>query len=805
MSDINLQSESRGSEADYVLGTPEGWDAFDVVRWHAVEAISQPFQYAITLLRLASRGDVALDGLVDAGATFRIATEGRWRTVHGIIAEAEEIDRTAKIILYRVLLVPHLWRSRHRRRCRTFVGKPLAEIVATALESRAPGKSTGTRGLTELHKEPSPPDASAKWDSFKEPSGEYRWAVSDRKRIDEPRAHVVQYNESDFDFMARLLEEEGLSYFFEHTEGSVVMTITDRPGRTALFERDETFRMRNVIKGGASRDQEVIRTLRAASRLRSRGVKMRDFAWRKSLTPLEASVVSDPDLAEDLSYYEYPARDEDEPKEPGALPARVRMERFEVERSLTDGSGTVRTMEPGFRFKLKDDDGLREDAEYLLVGVETYASQLAPEETALDQEPFGFGGARQLASPTLFENRFQVLPAELAFRPARATPKPRIFGVTTARVTAEEIDSKTELNSDEFGRVRVRFPWDQRPKDGTATSKWIRVAQYWAGAAYGSLYVPRVGHEVLVAFEQGDPDRPIVVGRVYNEQNKPPYTKPNSTVSTLKSDTVLADNSGSTDGFNEFRFEDEAGKEEIFLHAQKDLNEVVLDSHSTSVGGDQSNSVGGNQSNSVEGDRTHTIKGTETVTVTGDRTTHFKSNESHTVSSFRKTEIGANDDLHVKGWRNTTVDTGENRTVHGQDKVKVDATRYVTVGADHLVKTTGFYKSDAGANHEFKSTNTYFYPSGDFQVVSTSAGFTQSASFTVNAAGCSLSMSAGVVSLSNGAGSSISLLGGLIVISAGGTMLVSTGGPLLQLAGGPMAIIAGGDIAAAAPTIHLNG
>ena len=172
----------------------------------------------------------------------------------------------------------------------------------------------------------------------------------------------------------------------------------------------------------------------------------------------------------------------------------------------------------------------------------------------------------------------------------------------------------------------MRFPWDQRDPDGTPSSKWVRVAQYWAGPGFGALYVPRVGHEVLVAFERGNPDRPVIVGRVYNEQNPPPYDATNITMSTLKSDSVGSDGKPA-DGFNEFRFEDKAKEEQVFLHAQRNLDEVVRANHSTGVGGNQDNAVGGDQSNTVNGSRTHDVSGTELVHVAGDRTTNFDANE----------------------------------------------------------------------------------------------------------------------------------------------------------------------------------
>jgi type VI secretion system secreted protein VgrG len=796
MTTSSAQFQNRGNQADYALGTTEDWGAFDVVRWHAVEEVSHPFTVDITLQRDAASGPVDLDALLDSGATFRIASQGRWRVMHGILAEAEEIDRTATILLYRVLLVPHVWRARYRTRCRNFVDRSIKEILAAVLENRSPAHPKGNLGLAELNGKPTPPAVSPSFKDFTEPRGLYRWSVGDETRITDATIspYVVQYNESDFDFLSRLLEQEGLSYYFEHTDDAAVLTITDAPGQRPLFATDETFTLRGVSQSAAIGAQEVVRSLRDARRMQSRAVTMRDYDYHRSLANLEAEAATGKGDHDVAGHFEFPAGDELVQKSPGLVPATIRMERCNVERRLQEGTGTVRTMEVGYQFKLEDGDHLRSDVELLAVRVETYAVQLAPVGTVLDEEPFGFAGSPPPAAPSQ-NNRFLALYAKAPFRPALRTPRPRIHGVQTATVTAEEFPSgaRPKINVDELGRVRLRFPWDQRPdEEGAPSSDWIRVSQYWAGGGFGALYTPRVGHEVLVAYLQGDPDRPVIVGRVYNAQNTPPYDpSARPTVSTVKSDT-----SPKGPGFNELRFEDLTGKEEVFLHAQRDLNEVVLGSHSTSVGGVQTNTVGKY--------RIHTVNDFETVTVVSDRTTLFHANEHHTVDgfrdthigvnetlevgSFRETTIGANDDLLVKSCRNTTVDVG--------DMLKVGGPRTVTVGGEHNVTSQANYTAATTATHKVTCTA--------LEVDSTTAEFNQGTSFHLNAGGAKINVSAGVIVLDNGAGASVALVGGLIVLN-GACVMGHAGGLALLTAGGDMDLIAGGGINAVAPAIKLNG
>jgi type VI secretion system secreted protein VgrG len=537
--------------------------------------------------------------------------------------------------------------------------------------------------------------------------------------------------------------------------------------------------------------------------MRSRAVTMRDYDWSRSLSRLEATWTEQEGDADVDGHFEFPADDERNRKEPGSFPAQIRLERFGVEAMLREGSSSVRALEPGRQFRMHDDDGQHEDVDLLVVRVETFATERAPEGTVLDDEPFGFARSSGPLRPG-YENRFQVLPVAKQFRPAIRTPTRLIHGVQTARVTAEEHPEagRPEINVDPHGCVRVRFPWDQRDdSDPTPSSAWIRVSQHWAGPGFGALYNPRVGHEVLVAYLQGDPERPVIVGRVYNEPNRPPYDASQyPTRSTLKSQTAIPVG----EGFNELRFEDAATLEEIFLHAQRDLNEVVRANHSTSVGGDQSSSV--------TGKRSHSVKGTETVTVTGDRTTTFESNENHTVYSQRMTTIGTDDLLGVFGNQETKVSVNRSTDIGAEDELKIGASRKVTIGANQEAQANGHFL--------FKAMNGYWTLSSDFQVSSTTAGFYQKAQHVVNVMGAVISvtpgtieltvggaritMSGGRIHLNNGAGSFIDLSGGNITMKAGGSVFARSGGTTTVSAGGDMFLV-GSNINATGGVIKLNG
>ncbi len=660
--------DGRGNLADYHLGTPLGWDAFEVVRWHGVEELSRPYELDITLRRAADKGPVDLDALVDSGATFRVATAHRFRTLHGILAEAEEIDRTRTFLYYRVLLVPPLWRMRFRRRCRTFVYRSLKDILTCVLENRAHPGAPPVAGLLPLSGDIPPHDLDPDGTSFDEPHGRFAWRVADERRLTNKDLHpfVAQYNESDFDFLTRWLAHEGISYYFEHTNDSAVLVLSDSPGQEALHETDRKALLRGGAVAGGHKDQQLVRWLKDARRMRSRAVTMREYDYRRSGQVFDGEVSAEGTSAEAFGHFEFPAKDDRLGDKLGVFPAERRLQRFEAERHLREGMSTLRTLSPGHLLKLTDDDGARDDEELVLVRSETFATQHSMEGSLLANEPFGFRGAGQDLGG--FENRFQVLSAKVPFRPAAPGAREKIWGVQVARVWGPargdvppdptdptfrapdpndpESATKVDIHCDDQGRVRVKFVWDNRNcEDGAPASDWCRVTQTWAGNGYGALCIPRVGQEVMVAYENGDPDRPVILGCVYRHPEATPAHPPDTDRDITRSTFTSRSTTGKEqkEGFNELRVTDYAGQEQIYLHAQKDLDEEVLANHSTSVGGDQSNSVGGNQSNTVQGNRTHNITGTELVHVHGDRTTNFDANESHTVGTHRTTKIGAND------------------------------------------------------------------------------------------------------------------------------------------------------------------
>lgn len=794
--------------ASYVFGCAEGWDVFTVVRAHVIEEVSKLARVEVVLFRDPALGPIDLGAVVDTSAALRFSTALRWRAFHGLIVEAELLDQTSTALFYRFLLEPHLGRAARRSSSRTFVAKSIVEIVSAVLENKAPGNASGAGGLRAyrdgaLSQADDPPVAST---GFQEPLALYRWAVDDRLLAARP--FVVQYNETDLDFVQRLLEEEGVHWVIEHGLEGSVLTLADRVGSGALMHQDVLVfqAATNVVASAAT---ETVRSLSTARRARARAVRVRTYLPATPLALVEAEVAEDKNASAIAEFVEYPAPEVAASDPPCDRAASVQLERLVCEAAFASGTGNVRSVELLAPFRLTDAAGVRDDAFLYAVRFEWIAVSLPIQgDTALDTLVFAFEhgapASTQSSGAPSFECRLTTLPVEVPFRPARTTPRPRIAGVQPAMVTAEELLPGTpEINTNSDGSVRLRFPWDQRPIEaGVPSSRWVRVSHHWAGIGYGALHNPRVGHHVLVAFRDGDPDRPVIVGRMYSSQQPVPYDpSERPTVSTLKSNT-----SPGGDGFNEFRFEDKKGSEEIFLHAQRDLNEVILASHSTTVGGDQSNSVGHDQSNSVGGKRTHDVRGTELVHVHGDQTTLFDSNETHFVGIDRGATIVSNDSLTIGENLSTRVGANEARQVDVDRSTTIGSVDRLEVGADHATYVGNNELLQVGAARETTVGATdNLTVAANRHVAVGGVEEHQAAKFIAAADGASLLLMPGIAVLTNGAGATISLIGGNIVLSASGTIVEVAGGSVGVVSGGTTNLSAGGNINAAAAAIHLNG
>jgi type VI secretion system secreted protein VgrG len=578
-------------------------EAFVMLSFSGDEAISELFNFKLQLA--SERKDLAFEKLAGQNVTVTIrSSDGAKRYFNGIIV-ALAPDRASDqegCYAYRAVMAPAAWALQQCHDCRLFQDKSVAEIIKQVLDPSGLGPKKVNGAI------------------------DYRMALTG---VYSKKELCVQYNESDFAFIRRLCEDEGIYFYFEHEHGKHTLVFADAPGahKPCAPEGRQTVRFQNTL--GGTGDQEGIVDWTPARQLAAAKYVARDFNFKiptNDMTVEKSSRYASPQSQGEQ--YEYPGGYE-KTGDQGQRRAMIRMQVADVRGATVKGAANVRAFAPGFTFILTDHPLTAMNGKtYLLTHVGHKARQ---------QLTSG------LSDGDSYDNQFACIAHEVPYRSERKTAKPVIAGNQTAIVTGPQGE---EIHTDEHGRVKVKFHWDRRQderRDGDM-SCWMRVSQTWAGAKYGGLHIPRVGQEVVVGFLDGDPDRPMVTGRVYNAHNKPPCDLPaEKTRSTIKSDS--SKNGGNS---NEIRFEDLAGSEEFFTHAAKDQNEVIENDMRTEVKNNQAIEVKQNRSIVV-------MEGGEQLAVQkGGRDVSVQSDEKHTNAANFTHKVAAGYTLKVNG--NLTID-----------------------------------------------------------------------------------------------------------------------------------------------------
>ncbi len=580
-----------------------------------VEALSEPFRAEVRVVSLNTALDVST--WLGSEVLLTLLHAGGERELHGIVVSARMQGASTHSGRYELVIAPRLWLLGLRQDSRVFQQKSAVDIVTEVLEG------AGVEDVeTRL-------------------SGSY-----------EPRDYCVQYRETDFAFVERLLEEEGIYYFFVHEQDKHTMVLVDDIVHHDLLPFETATVNSSGTAGGSD---PFISQLGVQHEIRPGKSTLRDYAFKEPDTDLTSEAEGQDHT--DLEVYDFPG--EYVEGELGATLSQVRLEELQSPREVVDGTSDLHDLCPGFLMNVEGAPLEVLDREYLVTQVVHQATQSGPD---------GAGGDG-------YDNSFVVVPTDRPYRPPRVTPTPRIDGLQTAVVTGPPSE---EIHVDEYGRIKVQFHWDRLGERDDNSSCWIRVARGWAGASWGHVFHPRIGQEVIVQFLEGDPDRPVVTGSLYNDTHMPPYELPaDKTKSTIKTRSTPDD-----DGSNEIRFEDKKGSEELYLHAQKDHSLAVENDSSTTVGHDKTVSVTndynvtvseGNYSHTVtKGDASSTVtKGTSTTTVKGDTSTTVQSgNYSVTVSAGTGT-IDCNAGFTATTPADALVNADTNATVHGGATAKI--------------------------------------------------------------------------------------------------------------------------------------
>lgn len=678
------------------IGTALGDDALVIKKFVCSEQLGRLFQMDVELLS----DDVALDfdSMVGTNASVRLSLpSGETRYFNGFVSRFVQVGSEGKFGCYHARLVPWLWFLTRTADCRIFQKKTVPDILEDVFKTHG----------------------------FKD----YTLKLSASYRTWE---YCVQYRETDFNFVSRLMEQEGIYYYFEHADGTHTLVLADGPSAHSPFPGYDEL----VYRAPTRSQEEMGETISdwvIEKEVQTGIYALADFNFQTTVAPM----ISNADIARShpsasFEIFDYPG--EFTSRNEGDAYAKLRIQELQAQHETLRAQCNVRGVSVGSKFKLKDHP--REDQngrEYLITSATCHAS-VGSFESGGDGESF-------------YSCNFTSIPATEFFRSPRTTPKPTVQGPQTAIIVGKKGE---EIDTDEFGRVRVQFHWDRYGKVDENSSCWLRVSQPAAGKAWGAISIPRIGQEVLVEFLEGDPDRPIITGRVYNAKNTVPYALPaNKTLSTFKSSS-----SKGGAGFNEIRFEDKKGEEQIFVHGEKNQDIRIKNDIYEWVGNDRHLVVKHDQLELVENDRQEkvardvvqeigrdhhlTIKGKEAIKITG---SHSITVEDDVIEVFKKnqsTQVTKN--LYVKGenivieaTKNITINVGDSYIAIESGGIKIGTQGEIVLEAmkSISVKATQDVKIEATMNATMKGTAGLKAESPAMAEVSTSGILTLKGSLTM--------------------------------------------------------------------------
>ncbi|MCE8035097.1 type VI secretion system tip protein VgrG [Billgrantia tianxiuensis] len=625
-----------------------------VIDFTLEEALSAPFTLT---LRFASRdGSLSATELLDRPVSLTIWQDGEaLRRVHAIVTEFGRGDRGHRRTIYSLVARPALWRLGLRHNSRIFQEVSPLTVINTLCDEL---------GLTDV-----------------------AFAVT---RELQQREFLVEYRETDLAFVERLAAEEGLFYFHEFEDapnGAHRLVFADAPQVLAhLGER--TYHGR----AGGTPPSRHVRKLEQLARVAPASVTLKDYSFKNpAYAQLHEQVENELEAhgqREDYEHFDYPGRYKADAS--GQAFTRIRLEHLRNDALTCAAESDLPELAPGVKFTLTDHDLSELNRDWQVVKVKHTGSQpQALEEdgvTQSDAAGMGLRGRAGSEAVTKFDNELILTPADRAWRPT-PNPKPRVDGPQIAFVVGPEGE---EIHCDEHGRVKVQFPWDRYAEPDETASAWVRVSQGWAGGGYGSMAIPRIGHEVVISFLEGDPDQPLITGRTYHAVNTPPYALPEH-----KTRTVIRTQSHKGEGFNELRFEDQAGEEQIWLHAQKDLE---LLTHN-----DRTEEIGHDSFLTVHHDRVGEIYADDHLTVHGSRHTQIDGDDHLIVDASRHEKYGraqlveAGQEIHHKAGMKVVIEAGAEITLKaGGSFVKLDPSGVTIVGSQVKINSGGSPGSGSG-------------------------------------------------------------------------------------------------------------
>jgi len=614
------------------VSTPLGDDTLLLTRLNVVEQLSR--LPVIELDLQSTEATVDFNALLGMNVTVRLdIPDADPRYFNGYISAFKQTSTAAAFTNFRATVVPWLWFLSRTANCRIFQEQTVPDIIKQVFKDH---------GFTDV---------------------EDRLGKSYRTRD-----YTVQYRETDFNFVCRLMEDEGIYWFFKHSNGSHKLVLGDSPSSHDTFPGFATIPYRPNRAGETTMDGIQFWSL--SKEVQPGVYATTDFDFTR---PKKDLLLSDTSAAEHANahyeIFDYPGGYIETAD--GRTLAKVRIGEWAAQHEMFHAETELHGIATGYKFTLDDPPFADQEGDYLILGMTLTAKN----------DAYVAGGA----SGDLFTCSFTAMKADKHFHPIRLIPKPVIQGPQTAIVVGKKGE---EIWTDQYGRVKLQFQWDRYSKGDESSSCWVRVAQIWAGNKWGGMFIPRIGQEVIVEFLEGDPDRPIITGRVYNGDAMPPYDLPdNATVSTVKSNS-----SKGGDGFNEIRFEDKKGEEQIFIHGEKNqdirikndcfeyighdrhlivknvqFEHVEVDRHET-IDQDHQEHIGRDRHTTIDGKEAKQVGGTLSLKVTGDVAEVFDSNHSEKVSNDYYLKA---DNIVIEGMTNITIKVGPTYIAIEEDGITI--------------------------------------------------------------------------------------------------------------------------------------
>jgi type VI secretion system secreted protein VgrG len=589
------------------ITTPLGTDVLLFHGMHAREELSRPSEFQINLL--SERDNINVDDILGKNVTVTVETpKDGTRYFNGYVTRFSQGGTLGRYHRYRAEVRPWLWFLSRTSDCRIFQDMTVPDIVKAVFADHK--TADFTLELTASYR---------KW------------------------TYCVQYRETDLNFVSRLLEEEGIYYYFRHTQGHNTLVLTDSSSKHQPSKGCEKLPFISPEKLSRP-DIDHISSWDLSREVQPGVYAQDDYDFERPSVEIKTrKVLQRSYTPSDYEIFDYPGRYLQVPD--GEQIASTRIDeygsQFEAAHAITNARGLA----VGCSLNVSGCPRADQNREYLVLAA------------SYDLEYGEYEAVPQPAGAS-YQCSFEAMSTRQQFRPRRLTPKPFVQGPQTAMVVGPDGD---EIYTDKYGRVKVVFHWDRRgqEKKDENSSCWIRVSHPWAGKAWGAIAIPRIGQEVIVDFLEGDPDQPIITGRVYNAEQMPPYGLPaNMTQTGIKS---RSSKQGTAENFNEIRFEDKKGSEQLFIHAEKNQDIEVEKDETHWVGHDRQKTIDHDETTQVKHDRTETVDNNESITIGKNRTESVGQNESVSIEKNRTVDVGDNDSLRIG--KKLLVDVGEQITI----------------------------------------------------------------------------------------------------------------------------------------------